>query len=273
MQEIDTILSNAEEPDVQYSEHIQLLNHLPLFIEPFLSDEEDEEDPLRENDVAAEVDSGTLGVPLQEDPPGIEPHAKPLIDKRHGCHVLLSTLDAVHEKLKVAVWISLHTVVLPFAMAKLLDSEKQLVGNWLHLASAVSVVAEYETSYTRTNEFITSMQKYIETLARLSPSTAITPNLYYSFHIPHLLNVSVAAMLSCWRPEQFNGHLQRTPTNKKLWELDRTLLLALCQMGNLLATVAASEAIAAFKQISEFLPDSVTANLLDDDPHLQSQYK
>ena len=179
-------------------------------------------------------------------------------------------------------------------MAKLLDSEKQLVGNWLHLASAVSVVAEYETSYTRTNEFITSMQKYIETLARLSPSTAITPNLYYSFHIPHLLNVSVAAMLSCWRPEQFNGHLQRTPTNKKLCrsdyailpevrsvtdtavclgELDRTLLLALCQMGNLLATVAASEAIAAFKQISEFLPDSVTANLLDDDPHLQSQYK
>ena len=32
--------------------------------------------------MAAEVDSGTLGVPLQEDPPGIEPHAKPLIDKR-----------------------------------------------------------------------------------------------------------------------------------------------------------------------------------------------
>ncbi|CAD6586877.1 MAG: hypothetical protein CYPHOPRED_003700, partial [Cyphobasidiales sp. Tagirdzhanova-0007] len=119
MQEIHTIVSNAEETDIPYSEHIQVLNYLPLFIKPFLSDEEDEEDPtLRENDAAAEADSDTLGVAPQGDPPGIEPHAKPLINK--GVLVLIRSViknvmlpawvprpplnlgDAAHGNLKVA---------------------------------------------------------------------------------------------------------------------------------------------------------------------------
>lgn len=141
--------------------------------------------------------------------------------QRHVAYLAAPTAANLGEaplgKLKASTWRHLHSSVLPFAMLQIASERPDVVSNWAHLATAVDIVARRESSSAQTTLFLQSMHSYLRTLKQISPSTAITPMLHSSFHIAHQLgNLAPAASLSTWRPEQFNGILQRTPNNHKL---------------------------------------------------------
>ncbi|KAH9820131.1 hypothetical protein DFH28DRAFT_1200914, partial [Melampsora americana] len=165
--------------------------------------------------------------------------------------------SASHGKLRSADWIVLFTIHLPVAMFQLLHSSKidpGVVSNVLHLCSLTEIVMSYHTSDQNIQKYFDHLVAYRSSLRLLRSDLKPTPNQHMAFHVPfQFYNYGPSAYLAAWQFEQYNGILQKIPNNRKIWELDLTMLRQLCRASNLAIALDSPDCPECAQGVSELL--------------------
>ncbi|KNZ51996.1 uncharacterized protein VP01_3734g2 [Puccinia sorghi] len=126
--------------------------------------------------------------------------------------------DSSDGKVRLADWITLFTVFLPFAMVELRGSpQNELVDMWYHLAMLTELAVEYEVDESNIQCYLYHPTCYRSNLQECHPELAATPNQHMAYHLPkQLCSFGPANFLALWHFEQINGILQKVATNNKI---------------------------------------------------------
>ncbi|PLW57213.1 hypothetical protein PCANC_03110 [Puccinia coronata f. sp. avenae] len=84
------------------------------------------------------------------------------------------------------------------------------------------------------HKYLFHLTTYRSNLNENHPHLNPTPNHHNAFHLPkQLSNFGSSNYLASWHFKQINGILHKTPTNKKINELDYTMLKQAIRASNL----------------------------------------
>ncbi|EGG06129.1 uncharacterized protein MELLADRAFT_106984 [Melampsora larici-populina 98AG31] len=183
--------------------------------------------------------------------------------------------SASHGKLKSSDWVVLATVHIPFVIFQLVDLgmiAPDIAINALHLCSLTEIVMNYQSSMTKIQNYFNHLTAYRATLQKLRSDLKPTPNQHMAFHVPFQhFNYGPSAYLAAWQFEQYNGILQRIPNNRKIWELDLTMLRQVCRASNLAVSLDSPDLpecvreVAPLMQCGKKLSSSIGEIPLDED--------
>ncbi|VDB99907.1 unnamed protein product [Peniophora sp. CBMAI 1063] len=138
--------------------------------------------------------------------------------------------EAKHGKLKADTYLTLFAFIFPLIIPELwwafpaLSYERQLLDSFYHLMVATFVIISYVTSVHDRTLFSYHYISYRRSIQELFPVGSL-PNHHYAMHYPGIMeNWGPVASLSEFAGERLNGQLQRTKTNRRMRDMDFTML-------------------------------------------------
>ncbi|KAI7960492.1 hypothetical protein MJO29_005560, partial [Puccinia striiformis f. sp. tritici] len=143
--------------------------------------------------------------------------------------------DASAGKVRSANWITFFTIFMPFAIVELqISKQDEFVDSGYHLAMLTELAMEYRVDDIKIQKYLFHLTTYRSNLNENHPHLNPTPNHHMAFHLTkQLFNFGPANYLASWHFEQINGILQQIPTNKKMNQLDYTMLKQAVRASNL----------------------------------------
>ncbi|KAH9814553.1 hypothetical protein DFH28DRAFT_894310 [Melampsora americana] len=165
--------------------------------------------------------------------------------------------SASHGKLRSSDWVVLVTVHLTFVIFQLNDLgmiTPEVATNALHLCSLTEIVMSYQSSMAKIENYFNHLTAYRSTLQKLRPDLKPTPNQHMAFHVPFQhYNYGPSAYLAAWQFEQYNGILQKIPNNRKIWELDLTMIRQVCRASNLAVALDSPDLPECVREVSPLM--------------------
>ncbi|KAG2752860.1 hypothetical protein P692DRAFT_201693907, partial [Suillus brevipes Sb2] len=156
--------------------------------------------------------------------------------------------DAEHGKLKAEQWKSSIEFDLPMALMHLwgpgraadgvehASQREKLAHSTMLLATAIRWGTSHVTSTHHAQQYTTYMRAYLECIREIFPHHSWRPNHHAALHIREFL-LRYGPMHGWWMfPfERIIGALQKTNTNYKIGELEKTMLETFCAAANVKA--------------------------------------
>ena len=143
--------------------------------------------------------------------------------------------DASAGKVRSADWITLITIFLPFAIVEMKKSPRSdFVDAWYHLAMLTELAMLYQTNEHIVQKYLYHVVSYRSNITNNQPDISPTPNHHMACHLAkQLRGYGPANFLAAWHFEQINGILQKAPLNKKLNQMDFSMLKHIGRASNL----------------------------------------
>ncbi|THV04659.1 hypothetical protein K435DRAFT_648931 [Dendrothele bispora CBS 962.96] len=149
-----------------------------------------------------------------------------------------------HGKLKAKEYLDLFTIFFPLILPEIwsieqADYEQALLYNFYHLVASTNIIAAYSTSDSEADAYVYHYKEYRKTRAEIYAGVASKPNHHYAMHNGQLLKFwGPLSLLSEFPGEQMNGMLQGVETNRRMYDLDFTMLRQMCRVGRYNALVS-----------------------------------
>ncbi|THV00962.1 hypothetical protein K435DRAFT_656238, partial [Dendrothele bispora CBS 962.96] len=176
-----------------------------------------------------------------------------------------------HGKLKAKEYLDLFTIFLPLILPEIwstdraTDYERALLGNFYHLVASTNIIAAYSTLNSEADAYVYHYTEYRKTRAEIYAGMASKPNHHYTMHNGQLLKFwGPLSLLSKFPGEQMNGMLQGIETNRRMYDMDFTMLRQMCRVGryNALASDGHFQS-AEMKALSHLLSPNKSKSSMD----------
>ncbi|KAF9455478.1 hypothetical protein BDZ94DRAFT_1366470 [Collybia nuda] len=148
--------------------------------------------------------------------------------------------EASHGKIKAHEYLTLFSVIFPLIVPEFWHSadstahDHQLLVSFYHLVSATNIISSFKTSNRDADDYTYHYIQYRASLHALFPQSHSLPNHHYAMHNGALLKYwGPLPCISEFSGERMNGILQKTKTNRRLRDLDLTMLRQMARKGRL----------------------------------------
>ncbi|KAJ7160858.1 hypothetical protein C8R46DRAFT_904956 [Mycena filopes] len=146
--------------------------------------------------------------------------------------------EAAHGKLKAAELLTLYTVIFPLIIPELWwnkgEIPNRLLENFYYLVACLNIIASYETSNAEADQYMEYFVRYRRTMRQLFTRFNSMPNHHFGMHNPDMLKYwGPVAVLSEFPGERLNGEFGKVKTNKRIYDIDLTMLRQTARRGRL----------------------------------------
>ncbi|KAF7311213.1 hypothetical protein MKEN_01022800 [Mycena kentingensis (nom. inval.)] len=171
-----------------------------------------------------------------------------------------------HGKLKADQYYILFSAILPLVVPELdlvddADTSDQMLDGFYHLVAASNIASSFETSDAEAAEYLKHFLAYRRNTQNTYPDVIEPPNLHYAIHAAaQMMYWGSGPGISEFWGERLNGDLQKIKTNKRLSDMDFTMLRQMTRRCRLLALLHSQEfENPALRSLAQLLEPSASA--------------
>ncbi|KAJ6497971.1 hypothetical protein C8R47DRAFT_972276, partial [Mycena vitilis] len=153
--------------------------------------------------------------------------------------------EASHGKLKAQELLILFTVIFPLIIPELWwnqgDVATRLLDNFYSLVACTNIISSYSASNAEADRYMAHLVNYRTLLRQLFSQFNSMPNHHFAMHNKDLLKFwGPLAVLSEFPGERMNGEFGKVATNKRIYDMDLTMLRQTARRGRLEAMLTDS---------------------------------
>ncbi len=146
--------------------------------------------------------------------------------------------EASHGKLKAHELLVLFSIIFPLIIPELWwmgnSTAQDMLASFCNLVAATNIISSYSTSNADADAYMVHYIKYRASIQKLFPDFKSMPNHHYAMHNGQLLKFwGPLALLSEFPGERLNGDFGQMKTNRRLGDIELTLIQNTSRRGRL----------------------------------------